>query len=123
MKFLYFFLLTISFAFCTNAQNKLSPNAFEQKIQGDGVQLIDVRTPAEYKAGFIKNARNINFNSESFSTEVATLDKQRTVYVYCAVGGRSSKASALLLSMGFKKVIDLQGGFNAWQAEKKPVEK
>ena len=44
------------------------------------------------------------------------LDKKKPVYVYCAVGGRSAKASKVLQESGFKTVYNLLGGFNGWTA-------
>jgi rhodanese-related sulfurtransferase len=45
---------------------------------------------------------------------MANLDKSAPVYVFCASGGRSGKASAALRQEGFTTIIDLKGGYNKW---------
>lgn len=102
-------------------QAVLSPDDFETKSLQVGVQLIDVRTPAEYQTGHIANATNINFNDPNFKGLMEKLDKNKPVAVYCAAGGRSGKSAALLTQMGFKTVYDLQGGMSAWKGKGKKV--
>ena len=80
----------------------------------DGVQLVDVRTPEEYKEGYIANAQNIDFNSPTFNDDISKLDKNKPVILYCKGGGRSSKCSKKLLDAGFVKIYDLQGGITQW---------
>ena len=114
-----------SFSNCTdsNAQKAyvLAPNEFEAKINTAQIQLVDVRTPEEYQSGHIGNAQNININAANFKAQMEKLDKSKPVAVYCAVGGRSGRASALLTQWGFKTVYDLQGGISVWQANGKKV--
>lgn len=88
----------------------------------DNVQLIDVRTADEYQSGHIKGAKNIVYMSDNWSDEVAKLDKDNPVYVYCAKGGRSARCAALLAEAGFKKIYDLKGGITQWKHEGKAVE-
>ncbi len=88
----------------------------------DNVQLIDVRTTNEYQSGHIKGAKNIVYMSDNWSKEIAKLDKDNPVYVYCAKGGRSAKCAALLAEAGFKKIYDLKGGITQWKHEGKAVE-
>ena len=57
---------------------------------------------------------------ENFKEEMAKLDVERPVFVFCAKGGRSGKASAICKELGFKTIYDLDGGYTAWsQYEKK----
>lgn len=99
----------------------LSPDDFETKALKADVQLIDVRTPDEYKAGHISNAKNINFYAADFKDQMEKLDKSKAIAVYCGVGGRSGKASTILTQLGFKTIYDLQGGMSAWKAKGKKV--
>ena len=108
----------------SQAQNKLTPDAFQAALQAaQNVQLVDVRTPEEYRSGYIAGAVNINFYDADFAQQIARLDKEKPLMVYCAVGGRSGKAAAKLTEMGFKNVTDLAGGMNAWKAAGKPTVK
>ena len=86
---------------------------FEEVIQGD-VLLVDVRTPAEYDAGFIPGAVNIDFKQDDFEQRMKHFDKDVPVAVYCAKGGRSAGAAEKLKALGFKKVYDLKGGYTNW---------
>jgi rhodanese-related sulfurtransferase len=112
----------ILIAVLSKAQTKLNVDAFEKKIAEKGIQLVDVRTPAEVANGKIKGAAVINFNA-GFKDKISKLDKKKPIAVYCAAGGRSGKTAALLTQLGFKQVFDLEGGMTAWAAKGKPSEK
>lgn len=97
---------------------------FQQLISKEKVQLVDVRTPEEFKAGHIKNAKLINFFDSDFKEQsTKALDKNKPVYVYCRSGGRSSKSAKIYKEAGFTKVYNLLGGFNAWSAKNLEIEK
>lgn len=73
--------------------------------------LLDVRTPMEFNEGHIENAKNIDISNSNFESELDKLDKEQTVFVYCAIGVRSTKAANMLRKKGFKHVFDLDGGY------------
>ena len=80
---------------------------------GEGT-LVDVRTPGEVANGAIDGSINIDFNGGSFEDEIAKLDKEAPVYVYCAAGGRSGNAMNMMKDMGFSEVYNLVGGYGNW---------
>ncbi|MCB0382615.1 MAG: rhodanese-like domain-containing protein [Psychroserpens sp.] len=88
----------------------LSPNEFQNHVEGKKVQLIDVRTPNEFKSGHIKGAKNIDFFSGRFNVEFNKLNKDKPVYVYCRSGSRSRQTAHKLANMEFKSIYDLKGG-------------
>lgn len=92
----------------------LNATEYKTAIASD-VQLVDVRTPQEYADGFIKDAKNINIYDADFDTKIQKLDKTKPVYVYCKSGGRSQQAAQKMTELGFTEVIDLQGGYMAWE--------
>lgn len=96
------------------SQSALKVNSIEFKASYFKYRgnIIDVRTPFEYAEGHIENAKNIDVNSSSFDAEVDKLDKEQAVFVYCAIGVRSSKAANILRKKGFKHVYDLDGGYS-----------
>ena len=51
---------------------------------------------------------------------VAARDRQ--VIVYCATSGRSAMAAAVLQMMGFKNVLNMEGGYTRWVADGLPQE-
>ena len=79
-------------------------------------QLIDVRTPEEFAAQHIDQAQNIDWNGDSFDSQVGQLDHQKPVFVYCMSGGRSKKAATKLAELGFQKIYELNGGILKWNA-------
>lgn len=88
----------------------LDAQTFKDSISNKKVQLIDVRTPEEYKSGHIKDAINIDFFSGKFNVEFNKLDKEKPVYIYCRSGSRSRQTANKLAAMGFKEIYDLKGG-------------
>lgn len=74
--------------------------------------LIDVREPAEYKDQGIPEAENIPAGEIANAAE--RLKKYGTVYVHCGSGMRSKKACEILEARGVN-VVNLEGGFTAWQ--------
>ncbi|MFD2909272.1 rhodanese-like domain-containing protein [Flavobacterium ardleyense] len=96
--------------------------AYEAQLKEPNVQLIDVRTPAEYAEGHIENSKNINITGEDFDQQVASLDKSKPVMLYCKSGMRSAKASLRLKELGFENITDLEGGFGSWKSANKPIE-
>lgn len=77
--------------------------------------ILDVRTPEEWAEGTLKDAVKMNYQGESFESEIESLDKNAPVYVYCKRGGRSSSAADILKEKGFTKVYNLDGGITSWQ--------
>lgn len=117
--------LFASLLFITNMSaqttSSLDAASFAGKIkQIPNAQLIDVRTAGEFSQGHIKNARNIDVNSNDFEQQIAKLDKSKPVFVYCLSGGRSSFAMNTMSSMGFKEIYNLAGGMMRWRAANLP---
>ncbi|MBT8186992.1 MAG: rhodanese-like domain-containing protein [Croceitalea sp.] len=96
---------------------KLEKEAFSEAVIDKDVQLIDVRTTSEYEAGHIGNAINYDIiDGDTFLKQIATLNKEEPVYLYCKMGGRSSRAAELLKKEGFTKIYDYSGGYNDWSS-------
>ncbi|MDC0862579.1 rhodanese-like domain-containing protein [Flavobacteriaceae bacterium] len=107
-----------SFSSCaqeTKQYQLISQEEFAEILTKE-IQLLDVRTPQEYQQGYIEGAVLINFFDPDFVTKVSTIfDKNKPLYIYCAVGGRSNKAVRKLIAVGFDSVYDLKGGFTKWK--------
>lgn len=93
----------------------------ELQSSRNGLQVLDVRGPAEWKNGRIPGAKHIFL--PHLQKRAGELDKERPVVVYCATGYRASLAASLLQQDGFSDVRNLPGSFHAWKAAKFPVEK
>ena len=130
MKPFNFFALLSAFtlwASCSSAQKTgehtqvIAPKDFQaafaaETAAGTHPYLIDVRTPSEVAGGKIEGSENIVYGASGFAEALAKLDKTRPVFVYCAVGGRSGRTTPQLESLGFVKIFDLAGGYNAWKS-------
>jgi phage shock protein E len=94
------------------------------KLAADAsVFLLDVRTPSEYAEARL--ARSTLVPVDALAGRLAELpaDKSKPVLVYCAMGGRSARASQLLIDNGWKTVYNMEGGITGWKAEGRPVER
>lgn len=101
---------------------EVSADELKELVTGD-VLLLDVRTPGEYNDGRIKGSTLIDFRSANFDSEIAKLDSSKPVVVYCAAGGRSTRASDKLKEAGFTKIYNYTGGFNDWRGRGEEIEK
>jgi thioredoxin 1 len=108
--------------FTTNAQTVLDTGDFEKKLtSAKQPQLIDVRTPGEFKDGHLQNSKNIDYKSQDFKDQIAKLDKDKPVFVYCLGGVRSAAAAEVLHQNGFSEIYDMKGGYLKWTLAGKPV--
>jgi rhodanese-related sulfurtransferase len=84
--------------------------------------LIDVRTQHEFDEHRIAGAKNIDFRAADFQERMKLLDKNKPVFVYCLRSVRSHAVMEILRDLGFKNVIELQGGMIAWLKADKPIQ-
>lgn len=89
---------------------------------GNGI-VLDVRTPGEVAEGMIPDAFAIDIYQNGFEEKLQSLPKDKEIYVYCAVGGRSRQAAQILLDNGFSKVYNLSGGIVEWNRNGFPIVK
>jgi len=82
--------------------------------------ILDVCTPKEFTKVHLKNAINLNFFSKAFKSQLNTLDKNMTYFVYCKVGGRSKLAQKQMKKLGFRGVYNIIGGTLLWEEEELP---
>lgn len=120
--FLFLVCLTLNIFGCSEQKEGeitlVSTEEMKTLLELEDVQLVDVRTKAEYNLGNLVNSQNIDFNSPTFNDDIAGLDKEKPVILYCKKGGRSAKCAKKMQKAGFKKIYDLKGGFSKWQFEK-----
>ncbi|NDI98963.1 rhodanese-like domain-containing protein [Flavobacterium sp. LaA7.5] len=99
-----------------NNVKKITANELDSALK-DKIQLVDVRTPAEFRQGHIKSAKNVDVSNADFEKRIQQLDKNKPVYVYCRSGHRSKMAARKMEKAGFTMIYDLKGGINAWSGE------
>lgn len=83
--------------------------------------ILDVRSPAEFAAGHIAGAININYYDTDFSEQLAALDRHGFYFIYCGSGFRSRKAVDIMIGLGFQNMYNLSNGIQAWTSEGFPL--
>jgi rhodanese-related sulfurtransferase len=81
------------------------------------VELIDIREPYEYKSGTLRTAKNIPMGN-LLNTPNKYLIKDKTYYIMCQSGGRSSSACRSLQKDGYN-VINVAGGMGSYVGSKR----
>ncbi|MGV8914284.1 MAG: rhodanese-like domain-containing protein [Kaistella sp.] len=82
-----------------------------KELVKNGAQIIDVRTPAEFNNGSIRNSKNIPL--QQLAAEMKIMDQKKPIITCCASGMRSASAKSLLEKNGFEAYNG--GGWTALQ--------
>jgi rhodanese-related sulfurtransferase len=93
------------------------PSVLPNAAPEDGVYL-DVREPDEWRCGHIEGARHIPLGELVVRTD--ELPRDRQIVCVCRMGARSAQATVFLNRHGFK-VVNLDGGMEAWQSAGQPM--
>ncbi len=111
---------------------EVDPNGLEQ-MQAERPELLvlDVRESSEHEQGHIAGALLVPRGILEAAADPAypkhnetlAAARGRPIVAYCATGGRSAMAAAVLEMMGFGEVYSLAGGFGKWESEGKPVQR
>lgn len=91
----------------------LEPAEFAAMMQEEDAVVLDVRSNYESYLGHFKGAITPDIdNFRDFPDFILQLEpyKDKKILTYCTGGIKCEKASALLLSSGFKQVYQLHGG-------------
>lgn len=102
----------------------VTPRALAELEQREGkIELIDVRTPVEYRTMHIGTAKNVPLDQLD---PVAIMrarngNQQETLYVICQGGGRGRQACERFHAVGFTNVVNVEGGTKAWADAGLPV--
>ncbi len=83
----------------------------------DGARILDVRSPAEWQAGHLRDALHIPLDALNDQALRMLPDRQQPVLIYCLSGGRASAAGETLQALGYTQIHVLRpGGFAELQA-------
>jgi len=91
----------------------IRPNAFAERCKrGEKLDLIDVRTPVEFREVHLENARNIPLDQLDPASVVRnrTVPSDEPLYVICRFGGRGQQACEKFIRAGFTNVVNVEGG-------------
>ncbi len=107
----------------TTVCQTISCQELQQRVSSEAsVDVIDVRTPVEFREVHCTHARNVpldTLNPESVIAERA--DAEQPLYVICKSGARAEKACAAFMAAGVSNVVNVKGGTDAWAAAGLPV--
>ena len=85
---------------------------------GRPVELIDVRTPVEFRELHAEAARNVPLSGLDPAALMAARGQGegngQPLYVICRTGGRGQQASEKFRAAGFPGVVNVEGGTQAW---------
>jgi rhodanese-related sulfurtransferase len=104
---------------------EIAPRDLGVQLENDGadLQLLDVRTEAEFESGHIARARNVPLYALPQCLAELGLNPNKPVIAICMSGHRSIAAYRLLKRAGFREVYSLAGGMLAWRSSRLPTRK
>ena len=131
---LQLFIISFSFAWLlsSSCSTKDDPNVINQEFQFTNLKaveaakflhenpkavVLDIRTPSEFYEGHIPNALNIDYNADTFETELGKLDRNATYLMHCRSGRRSSNSFDTFKKLGFKNIVHIDDGILGWKEE------
>jgi glyoxylase-like metal-dependent hydrolase (beta-lactamase superfamily II) len=99
--------------------HQITPEALQSELRNAAVQVLDVRRQAEWDTGHIEGATW--WPLDNFKVSPPEINRDAPIAVHCKSGYRSMIASSLLERAGFHHILNVAGGFDAWQQAKLPV--
>lgn len=98
---------------------EISVEELQQQLSGNRIQVLDVRREAEWMAAHVDGAAW--WPLDRFRVSPPEVDLNVPLAVHCQSGYRSIIACSLLQRAGFRNVVNVSGGFGAWQEAKLPT--
>lgn len=97
----------------------------ELKEQGRAVDLVDVRTPTEFREVHAEPARNVPLDALDPAGLMAERngDRDEPLYLICRSGSRARQAAEKFRQAGFENVVEVEGGTAAWEEAGLPVKR
>ncbi len=117
--------VVLALAACDNAPKGFTnisvEDAYAVLKTGDAQSFIflDVRTKGEYVSGHVPSALHIPV--QDLKERLAEVPKDKTIYVYCKSGGRSTKAANILVDAGYTNIVNMKASMDGWHRAGFPV--
>jgi len=92
---------------------QITAQDLNQRRRDPGLHVLDVRRAGEWEAGHVAEAHL--WPLDRFKEALPLVDKTMPMAVHCKSGYRSTIACSLLMRAGYRNVINVVGGFDAWQ--------
>ncbi len=120
------FCVSVLLVSCLGNSNEkiqsISVDELEQAMRPyANLQVVDLRSPEDYLEAHLPGAVNIDLNSPTFEKELAGLNPELPIYLYCANGLSSAEAIKKMAKKPFPKIYDVTGGYGAWSGAGKKL--
>lgn len=100
----------------------ISPKQLSELVQsGKSIELIDVRTPVEYREVHVQFAKNVPLDQLDAAKFAAGRTGDEPLYVICRSGSRGKQACEKFFAAGYRQVVNIEGGTMAWDQAGLPV--
>jgi rhodanese-related sulfurtransferase len=93
----------------------------DRRKRGESIEMIDVRTPVEFRTAHCPDARNIPLDRLDPASVMKNRPADRPLFVICQSGGRARKACERFIAAGYTNVVNVEGGTGGWIAAGLPV--
>ncbi len=108
----------------TNHSDCVSVHDLKERNSDLSGRLLDVRTPAEFRAVHAEPARNVPLDQLDPQAEIARRNgDDGPLYVICKSGKRGEQARQKFVQAGFENVVNVEGGTDAWEEAGLPIVK
>ena len=97
---------------------QMTVQCLKDHLNDRDLYVLDVRRPAEWESGHLESARL--WPLDGFQETLPTLPKSAAIAVHCKSGYRSTIACSLLMRAGFINVVNVTGGYDAWDTARLP---
>ena len=101
--------------------NNISLEEAKERINNNGVQIIDLRGETEYKTGHITKAENVFVGT--LPDNLHKISREKPVIIHCQGGDRSSIGYSILAKNGFDNISNFSGSINEWVKDGQPLVK
>jgi rhodanese-related sulfurtransferase len=103
----------VKMLFSKKEESSVTTKELENLLIQNTIVVIDVREPDEYRAGHIKEAKNVPLSK--LETQLKKIPKDQDIYLICQSGMRSQNAYLRLKKAGYTKIKNVCGGMLAWR--------
>jgi rhodanese-related sulfurtransferase len=99
----------------------ISPQRLADLFKTGRIDLVDVRTPAEFRELHAADARNVPLDRLDPVAVMRARIADEPLYLICRSGSRGRQACEKFLAAGFGNVVNVEGGTQAWAESGLPV--
>ena len=97
---------------------RITPTALEERMAAEDVYLVNVHVP--YEGEIVGTDAFISY--ADIADRLGELPADGSLVIYCRSGNMSSQAAQEMVDAGFTTFTELEGGYQAWEAEGLPFE-